>query len=125
MFTKKNSAKESSSTESQRPPTETVIGAGAKFEGVFESPANVYIDGEFEGELSCTRTVVINRGAVVKASIVANTAIVHGYVVGPVHASERIQVGKTGKIVGDVKSGAVRVAEGGVLDGNCNIISPD
>ncbi len=120
MFAKKSSVK-----GSQRRPSETMLGAGAKFEGVLESPANIYIDCAFRGEISCAATVVVNLGALVEATIKADCVVVHGYVAGSVHASERIQVGATGKIKGDVKSASVRVAQGGVLDGNCHITAPD
>ena len=69
-------------------------------------------------------TVVLNDKARVEAEVSARCVVVHGQVVGNVTASDRIEVGATGRIKGEVKAGSARVTEGGVLDGRCAIVPP-
>lgn len=118
MFGKKNSDRSTSS----RSGSETMLGTGLKAQGTLSSASNIYIDGEFSGEIDCKATVVINRGACVSADICASILVVHGEVAGDLNVKERLEIGATGKITGNVRAGSARVAEGGTLDGNCSIV---
>ena len=109
---------------SSNPSGNTVIGAGATFEGVLKTSEDVLIEGQLNGSVTSDATVLLNTSAKLKADVEASCVVVHGEIVGNVVARERLDIGATGRIRGDVTAGAARVAEGGVLDGTC-CITPD
>lgn len=116
----KKSAPASSSGEAVR---DTVIGAGAQGEGSLQTKHDIYIAGDFHGSIKSEGTVVLNGGAKLEADVTGRIVIIHGHVIGNVTALERLEVGATGRIKGDVRAGSARVTEGGQLEGTCVIVS--
>jgi len=102
---------------------DTVIGAATKGEGTLETAHDVFVAGQFKGVIKSQGTVVVNNTAKVDADVTGKCVVVHGEVTGNVMAHERLEVGATGRIKGDVHAGAARVTEGGQLEGTCVILS--
>ncbi|PLX41466.1 MAG: hypothetical protein C0608_05470 [Deltaproteobacteria bacterium] len=102
---------------------ETIIGTGVTFDGQIKSAGDIYIAGEVKGTIESKSTVVVNQGATVEADVYARTLLVHGNLNGSVTATESLEVGETGRLFGCVQAGAVKVAEGGLLDGSCKVDS--
>lgn len=99
----------------------TIIGTNTKFHGKITGNESVCIDGSFEGEIETQGNIYINQNAKVKAQIVALYVIVHGDVQGDVWAQERLDIGETGKIHGNIKTKQFIVTSGGLLNGNCTM----
>ncbi len=99
----------------------TIIGTNTTFHGKISGNESVCIDGAFEGEIDTQGNVYINKNAQVKAQIVAFYVVVHGSVHGDIWAQERLDVGETGKIRGNIKTKQFIVASGGLLNGNCTM----
>ena len=59
------------------------------------------------------------------AEISAGTVICMGRVEGTVMASKKVEIHSTSKVVGNVKSPALYIELGGVLDGACNMTGKD
>lgn len=123
MFgSKKSTAPTSGNGKAQPMGTDTIVGAGTLIKGELDTPHAVFIEGEFKGKIRSGNTVVLNDSSSVHADVEAQNLVVHGEVVGNVLVHERLDIGASGKIKGDVKAGSARVAEGGVLDGTCVIV---
>lgn len=100
----------------------TIFEKGTFFQGVLEFAKPLQINGEFEGEIRSTGVLVIGEGAKVKANIRCNTVIVSGTVIGNIEALRRIEMLQTGKIIGNIRTARLQMAEGVVFDGNCEMI---
>ena len=49
--------------------------------------------------------------------------VIHGRVCGAVSAQESVVVGPTGRVIGDVRAPKIVVQDGGVIQGQCEVLS--
>lgn len=122
MFGSKKSKAANGNGKTSQVGTDTIVGKGTCIKGDLDTPHAVFVEGEFRGNIRSADTVVLNDNSKVHADIEAQNLVVHGEVVGTVLVHERLDIGTSGRIKGDVKAGSARVAEGGVLDGTCVIV---
>ncbi len=102
---------------------DTVIGSEAMFAGVLLTKNSICIEGGFKGRLKCESQVILNESAIIEADIVAEYISVHGKVTGNITALKQLNIGMTGVVRGDVKTAAITVDKGGILDGTCKMLS--
>ena len=94
----------------------SVIGAGATFKGDIVTEGGARIDGSFEGSLTVKGPLVIGEHARIVANISAETVSVAGSVKGNITA-KKVDILRTGRIYGDLVTGAFTTEEGGFLRG--------
>jgi cytoskeletal protein CcmA (bactofilin family) len=95
----------------------SVLGPGISWEGNLRGSGGVRIEGTFEGDISLRGLVVIGEtGRVNCTNLRANTVIVAGAVRGNVTA-EKLEIRSTGRVWGDVVTGAFSTEEGAFLRG--------
>ncbi len=97
------------------------MGEDTVFNGSLNFDGTVRIDGKFEGQVTTADTLIIGETGHVMAEISAGTVICMGYVEGTVMASQKIEIHSTSKVVGNIKSPALYMELGGVLDGTCDM----
>ena len=104
---------------------ETVIkaylGVDALFKGNLSFEGTVRIDGKFEGEVNTKDTLIIGETGEIIADVKAGTVICKGRMKGSILASKKIEMYPSSKIVGNVKTPALNIELGAVLDGNCEM----
>jgi cytoskeletal protein CcmA (bactofilin family) len=61
--------------------------------------------------------LTIGPHATVKANISAKTVVVLGALIGNVAAEEKVEIGATGSLNGDITSRRLTVVDGGLLNG--------
>lgn|SRR5689334_11136234 len=83
----------------------------------FHGPAR--IDGSVDGEIQCQGTLTIGEGAEIRAKISGHVVIIRGKVEGNVTAKEKVELAAPAKLIGNVDTPRLIVAEGVVFDGNC------
>ncbi len=106
---------------SQEKQSTTVVGTGAHFNGVLKVNGSLRIDGEVEGEISATGSVIVGSGGVVKAEVVADSAVVAGYVRGVIRAKGKVELQKGSKLEGDVHASSFKIEDGAFFQGNCKM----
>ena len=95
----------------------SVLGPGIIWRGNLRGSGGIRIEGTFEGEIGIRGLVVIGEtGRVTCDNLQANTVIVAGLLKGNVTA-EKLEIRSTGRIWGDVLTGAFATEEGGFLRG--------
>jgi cytoskeletal protein CcmA (bactofilin family) len=95
----------------------SVLGPGIIWKGNLRGSGGIRIEGTFEGEISIRGLVVIGEtGRVTCENLQANTVIVAGLLKGNVTA-EKLEIRSTGRVWGDVLTGAFATEEGGFLRG--------
>ncbi|MCB1308707.1 MAG: polymer-forming cytoskeletal protein [Leptospiraceae bacterium] len=102
----------------------TVLGRETSFEGVLEFSRPLQINGEFQGEIITDGVLLVGETARIKANIKAGTVVVGGHITGNIEALNRLEMLGTGKVVGNIKTAKLQIADGVVFDGNCEMIDP-
>ncbi len=90
----------------------TTVAKDTTFSGTLKSEGNLYIEGNFDGELQARSTIFIAEGAQVKASLRATDVIVAGTLNGVVDASDRFHVKPTARVSGEIHTATLVVEQG-------------
>src|SRR5271165_2656917 len=103
-----------------------VLGKSVIVKGQIFSREDLTIDGEVEGtvELQEHRLTVGPNGKVL-ASIKAREIIVLGTIHGNVQTTDKIDIRKDAKLVGDIKTARVVIEDGAYFKGNIDIVKAE
>ena len=94
---------------------DTVFNGGLSFDGT------VRIDGKFEGQVNTDDTLIVGETGHLRAEIFAGTVVCMGRVEGTIVASKKVEIHSTSRVAGNVKSPALHIELGGILDGSCDM----
>jgi cytoskeletal protein CcmA (bactofilin family) len=89
--------------------------------GDVETDGALRIDGRVEGTINRADLIVVGQGATVVGDITAREVIVGGAVTGNIFAAQRTELQSTGIVAGDIRSAAILIQEGGVVQGRLYI----
>lgn len=95
----------------------TILGKGVSFKGVAYFEGTVQIDCQFEGEIHSKGTIVIGEHAVMRGAITAGTLISGGKIKGNITATDKVQLLKSGVLIGDVCVPCFSMEEGAYFKG--------
>lgn len=113
----------------KQPPIKSLIAQGSRIEGNLIFTDGLRIDGEVNGNISANEgsasILVISESACVTGHIHADHVIINGRVMGPVHASELLELQPKAKIEGDVSYKALEMHQGAVISGQLRPTSQD
>jgi cytoskeletal protein CcmA (bactofilin family) len=96
----------------------TVLGPTLEIEGEIEGDEDLVIQGRIQGKIVSKKDLTVDNSGRVEASITTKNLAVSGMLVGNVVASERVEVRKEGKMIGDIKAPRVIIADGAKFKGN-------
>lgn len=110
----------------QDPKGSAVIGKSVTIKGEIHSREDLTIDGEVEGvvELNENRLTVGPNGKV-HASVKAREIIVLGTILGNVDVTDKIEIRKDAKLVGDIRTSRIVIEDGAYFKGSTDIVRPD
>lgn len=102
------------------------VGATLSFKGELAGDEDLVVDGELEGniELGSSRLTVGPEGRV-QADIRAREIIVQGNVRGKLRATDRLQITRTGNVVGELVAGRIVIEDGAYFKGSIDIQKPE
>ncbi len=100
----------------------TVLGRKTKFKGTMKFTTSLKILGNFNGNIESDGFLYIDEGAVVKADIRVGTVVIGGIVRGNIEAVEKLEMLSTGQVYGNVKTLKLRIADGVVFEGKCEMM---
>lgn len=99
------------------------VGAGTELTGETSFKAMLRVDGHLTGRVTSeTGTLIIGTGGQLDANVSVAAAIIHGIVNGDVVATERVELGRTAKVVGNVQTPSISIEQGAVFEGNCSMV---
>jgi len=103
------------------------IGKSVIVKGNIFSREDLYVDGELEGtvELQEHRLTIGAHGKVQTASVKAREVVVLGTVHGNVEASDKIEIRKEAKLVGDIRTARIVIEDGAYFKGSIDIVRPE
>lgn len=99
----------------------TIIGPSILISGKLSGDEDLTVRGRVEGELSLTRTLIVEPSGIVKANVSVKNAIVSGAVVGNITATESVELTKEGRMVGDIRSPRVIIVDGASFRGQVDM----
>jgi cytoskeletal protein CcmA (bactofilin family) len=97
------------------------MGEDTVFNGSLTFDGTVRIDGKFEGQVHTDDTLIIGETGHLIAEISAGTVICMGRVEGTLMASKKVEIHANSRVVGNIKSPALYIELGGVVDGSCDM----
>jgi cytoskeletal protein CcmA (bactofilin family) len=99
----------------------TVIGPSILINGKLTGDEDLTVRGRVEGELSLTKTLIVEPSGVVKANVAVKNAVVSGVVVGNIQATESVELTHEGRMVGDIRSPRVIIVDGASFRGRIDM----
>jgi len=100
---------------------DSLIGAGTKLEGNVQFSGGLRIDGEVKGNVEAVvdqpSTLVISEHARIEGVIKVAHVVINGTVIGPVHATETLELQPHAKVTGDVEYNTLEMQQGAVVQG--------
>ena len=99
------------------------VGHGTTLTGETEFHAMLRVDGHLIGTVSSeSGTLIIGTNGQVDANIMVAAAMINGTVNGDIVASEKLQLGRTARVMGNIHSPRLIVEEGAILEGSCSML---
>lgn len=105
----------------KQPPIKSLIAQGSCIEGNLIFTDGLRVDGEVRGNIRANEgspsILVISESATVTGLVQAEHVVINGCVVGPIHATELLELQPKAKIEGDVSYKALEMHQGAVITG--------
>ena len=102
---------------------ETVLGAGAAFEGIISCEGSMKVEGELKGDIKVANSIVVGPNGSVTGDINAGEVIIFGKVTGKIDA-RALEIKSTGEITGEVLVETLITEAGGIMRAKCEMKSP-
>jgi cytoskeletal protein CcmA (bactofilin family) len=103
--------------------TQAQIGKTLKLKGEMTGSEDVYVDGEVDGTVELRENnLTVGPNGNVRANVKARSITVLGRLEGNVQAGERIEIRKTGSLVGDLVTPRIVIEDGAVFRGSIDIL---
>jgi cytoskeletal protein CcmA (bactofilin family) len=101
---------------------DTLIGAGTTIVGDLNFSGGLRIDGRVTGNVrgagDAQTMLVISEHAHVVGEISVSHLVINGTVVGPVHASEFLELNHKARVQGDTHYGSIEIHLGAIVEGH-------
>lgn len=100
---------------------DSLIGAGTRIEGSISFSGGLRVDGEIKGNVTAEKgkpsTLVISEQARIEGLIDVAHVVINGTVVGPVSASDSLELQPNARVTGDVEYHQLEMQQGAVVQG--------
>ena len=98
------------------------IGKSVLIKGELSGSEDLYIDGQVEGTIELREhNLTVGPNGRVQANVNAKEVVVHGSLKGNVRAVDRVDIRKSGSVVGDLVAARVVIEDGAFFKGSIDI----
>ncbi len=102
------------------------IGKAVKICGQIYSKEDLYVDGDVEGSIELQEHgLTIGPNGKVRSNITAREVVILGNVEGNVDASDKLEVRKDARLVGEIKTARIVIEDGAYFKGSIDIAKPE
>jgi cytoskeletal protein CcmA (bactofilin family) len=99
------------------------VGHGTTLTGETSFNAMLRVDGHLIGTVSSeSGTLIVGTNGQVDANIAVAAAMINGAVNGDIVATEKLQLGRTARVLGNIQAPRLIVEEGAILEGSCSMM---
>lgn len=96
------------------------VGYGTTLTGETNFQSVLRVDGHLTGRVtSDDGTLIVGSGGQVDANIAIATAVIGGTVNGDIIATERVELGRTARVLGNIQTPRIVIEDGAIFEGNC------
>jgi cytoskeletal protein CcmA (bactofilin family) len=99
----------------------TIIGSSIVIDGEISGDERLVIQGTVHGKIAGKQAVAVERSAVIKAEIEAESIQIGGQVSGRIVARSRVEITPEGRVVGDIRAPRILIADGAQFKGNVDM----
>jgi len=99
------------------------IDDGSEIEGTCSFRGTVMLNGAVRGTISTSGALIVGETGAVEADVRAASLAISGQVTGTIVATERLELRRTARVVGDIEAPVVVIEEGAVFQGRCQMLS--
>lgn len=100
----------------------TSLGKETSFSGTMRFEKSLKIEGRFQGRVLSSGFLYVEQGAEVDADIEVGSVVIAGTVRGNVLARDKVELLGTARLYGDVRTAKLKIADGVVFEGKCEMI---
>ena len=102
------------------------IGKAVKVVGQIFSKEDLFVDGDLEGTVEALEhKLTIGPNGTVHAGVKAREVVALGTIQGNVEATEKIEIKKDAKLVGDIRTARIIIEDGAYFKGSIDIVKPE
>jgi cytoskeletal protein CcmA (bactofilin family) len=102
------------------------IGKAVKIVGEIFSREDLFMDGDLEGTVEALEhKLTIGPNGTVHAGVKAREVVVLGTIQGDVEATDRIEIRKDAKLVGNIKTARIIIEDGAYFKGSIDIVKQE
>ena len=106
-------------------PGAATIGKSVVIKGEISSSEDLFVDGEIRGAIELRdHSLTVGPNGKVDANVTAREIVVQGTLNGNVHASDKIEIRKTGSLLGDLTTARIIIEDGAYFKGSIDILKP-
>lgn len=99
------------------------VGNGTVLTGETNFQAMLRVDGHLTGRVSSeVGALIIGSTGRVDANIQVAAAMINGTVNGDIIATEKIELGRTAKVVGNIQTPRIVIEDGAIFEGSCSML---
>lgn len=99
------------------------VGSGTVVTGEANFKALMRVDGHLSGRISSTSgTLIVGANGKVDANIEVAVATIQGTVNGDIIASQRLEIGRAGRVNGNIQTPSLVIEQGAQFEGSCKMV---
>jgi cytoskeletal protein CcmA (bactofilin family) len=99
------------------------VGNGTVLTGETSFQAMLRIDGHLTGKVSSeSGTLIVGSTGKVDANVAVAAAIVSGTINGDIVATEKLELGRTARVVGNIQTPRLVIEDGAIFEGGCTML---
>ena len=99
------------------------VGNGTVLTGETSFQAMLRVDGHLTGRITSeSGTLIVGATGKVDANITVAAAVINGVVNGDIIATEKLEFGRTARVVGNIQTPRLVMEDGALLEGGCTMI---
>lgn len=99
------------------------VGNGTVLTGETNFQAMLRVDGHLTGRVTSENgTLIIGSTGRVDANVAVAAALINGTINGDIIAAEKIELGRTARIAGNIQTPRLVMEDGAILEGSCTMV---
>lgn len=98
------------------------LGEGTELTGELSFTNGLRVDGVVKGKVRSEAILEIGLSGKVDAEIEVRKILIRGEFRGAIHATDRVEILKDGKVFGDIFSPCLIIEAGALFEGRCNML---
>lgn len=99
------------------------VGHGTVLTGETYFNSMLRVDGQLTGKvMSEDGVLIVGSTGVVDADVSVAGAVVNGTINGDVIATEKLELGRTARVIGNIQTPRLMVEDGALLEGSCSMV---